>query len=104
VVLTKVELNQVVDQMMSNPKIEACIACELQCDEATERHRLDSRVLKADWREHADFWRCTITTQPTSGAAAAQIDLHDNGTVRTTVFLPCKLTISREEGFLCLSL
>ena len=73
--MTQFELSQVVDQMMNEPKIEACVVCSLTSDQIFERHRPQSRILSAVWREQGDFWRCTVTTQPNSGISAAQVDV-----------------------------
>ena len=102
--MTQSELNQAVDRMMNDPKIKACMACNLASDDIVERHRPDSNVLSAEWRQHGDFWRCKVAILPNSGTDAAQVDLHCNGTIRTVIFIPCQLTVSQEEGFLCLSL
>ena len=32
-----------------------------------------------------------------------QVDIHENATVRVDVFEPCRVTVSPEEGFLCLT-
>ena len=102
--MKRVELSQVVDRLMNDARVEACIACELYSGPGVERHCLEGRIVDAEWHEHVGFWRCTFTIQSTSRTVAAQVDLHDNGTVHTMVFLPCQVTVSPSEGLMCLSL
>jgi len=59
--------------------------------------------LSVSWQDSGDFWRCIIFSEENPASRVAQIDLHENSTVRIDVFEPCRLTISPEEGFLCLT-
>ena len=102
--MTQDELSQVVDRVMTNAKLEACIACDLGSDRVEERHRSDGPKLRAEWRDYVGFRRCTLVADSLPLAAVAQVDLHEQGTSCTATFTPCQLTISPGEDLLYLSL
>jgi hypothetical protein len=67
-----------------------------------QRHN-DTRTFVVRWQDCGDFWRCTVTDAENPARRLAQVDLHENSTVRADVFEPCRVTVSPEEGFLCLT-
>ncbi len=96
------ELQAVVEQRMSDPSVLGRIACNLRCaDPAHQRHE-DGRNFDVLWEDEGDYWRCTVIDRATS-IKLAQIDLHENNTIRTDVFAPCRVTVSPEEGLLCVT-
>ena len=101
--MTQDELGHVVDQILKNWKIEACIACDLRGSQVEERHRSEGPKLRAEWNDHVGFRRCTVKVEPLPYTTVAQVDLHDNGTFRSSIFVPCKLNFLPEEGLLCFS-
>jgi hypothetical protein len=66
-----------------------------------QRHH-DDRGFDVAWEDDGDYWRCTITEQG-SKARLVQVDIHENQTVRTDAFAPCRVTISPEEDLLCVT-
>jgi hypothetical protein len=55
------------------------------------------------WEHSGDFWRCIIFAAEDHIQRLAQVDIHENATVRVDAFEPCRVTVSPEEGFLCLT-
>jgi hypothetical protein len=101
--MTAQELNEIVDQRLSDPSVLGRLVCNLRSsDEIHQRHN-DPRKFAVRWQDCGDFWRCTVTDADAPALRLAQIDLHENATVRADVFEPCRVTISPEEGFLCLT-
>ena len=101
--MTQVELSEIVEATMSNPRVSACIAGNFREDRATaEGHRAGGR-LTMTWQDRGDCRRCTIVSEEGVPQTVARIDLSEDATVRLETYVPCRMTISKEEGFLCLS-
>lgn len=97
--MTPLELHQIVEQRMDDPRVLGRIACNLrQSDSAVQRHH-DGRQFAVSWHDAGDCWRCTLLDSE-SGAQLAQVDLHENQTVRIEVDAACRVTISPEEDIL----
>ncbi len=101
--MTQTELSEIVDAAMSNPRVSACIAGNFREDRATaEGHREGGR-LTITWQDRGDCRRCTIVSEESAEMPVARIDLGEDATVRLEAYVPCRVTVSNEEGFLCLS-
>jgi hypothetical protein len=100
--VTPLELHQIVDERMHDPGILGCIASNLRSSDAAEQQHHGDGRLKVEWRDCGDFWECTIADDG-QAKPVAKVNLHDNATVRIETFAPCRVTISQEEGFLCLT-
>ena len=101
--MTQLELNEIVDQKMRDPQISGCIVSNVRGDRTTEQRHRDQSKLGIAWHDCGDFLRCTIMANDDLRRPVAQVDLQENATVRIETFQPCRVTISHEEGFLCLS-
>ncbi len=100
--MTPLELHEIVDQRMNDPRIFGCIVSNLRSSQAAEQRHHGDGKLKIEWRDCGDFWQCTIADDG-QAKPLANVDLHENATVRIETFAPCRVTISHEEGFLCLT-
>lgn len=96
------ELKAVVEQRMTDPTVLGRLACNLRGGGFVEQRHHDGRAFKVTWEDDGDYWRCTVSDDGNS-VTLAQIDLHDNQTVRSDVFEPCRVTVSPEEGLLCVT-
>ena len=101
--MTAAELNEIVDQRLSDPSVAGRLVCNLRSSELVQQHHHDARTFAVRWQDCGDFWRCTVTDAESPTQRLAQVDLHENSTVRADVFEPCRVTVSPEEGFLCLT-
>jgi len=101
--MTSLELTEIVDQRMTDPAVLGRLACNLRRDDLIAQRHHDDRRLSLVWQDSGDFWRCTIFSDETSTRPLVQVDLHENFTVRADIFEPCRVTISPEEGILCLT-
>ena len=101
--MTSLELAEIVDQRMADPTVIGRLACNLRNNDLVVQRHHDDKRLSIDWSDSGDFWRCTISSDESASHRLAQIDLHENATVRMEVFEPCRVTISPEEGILCLT-
>jgi hypothetical protein len=100
--VTSLELKEIVEERLSDPIVLGRLACNLHRSDLVQQRHHDDRSFSLDWHDYGDFWRCTITSA--DGAKhVAQVDIHQNATVRVDSFEPCRVTISPEEGFLCLT-
>jgi hypothetical protein len=100
--MTSYELLEIVNQRMDDPTVLGRLATNLFSEELVKQQNKDDRALSLSWQEHGDLWRCVIS-DPATDKHIAQIDIHENATTRIDVFEPCRITISREEGILCLT-
>ena len=101
--MTSLELHEIADQRMTDPKVLGRLVCHLRSsDPAVQRHH-DDRQLSVSWQDSEDFWRCIIFADGDPSHRIAQVDLHENSTVRADLFEPGRITISPEEGILCLT-
>jgi hypothetical protein len=101
--MTSLELIEIVDQRMTDPTVLGRLACNLRSSDLVEQRHHDDRKLSIVWQDSEDFWRCTIYSDKHATQRVAQVDLHENFTVRIDVYEPCRVTISPEEGILCLT-
>ncbi|MGB7546742.1 MAG: hypothetical protein WBM14_03255 [Terracidiphilus sp.] len=97
------ELNEIVNQQMDSPFVLGRIACNLRCNEGVEQRHHDKKDFEVFWRRTEAFWRCTIFLNKDTELCLAQIDLHDDTTVRVESYEPCSITISPEDGILSLT-
>ena len=101
--MTTQELNEIVDQRLSDPSVLGRLVSNLRSSDDIQQRHNDVRTFVVRWQDCGDFWRCTVTDADAPARRLAQIDLHENSTVRADVFEPCRVTVSPEEGFLCLT-
>ncbi len=101
--MTASELQEIVEQRMSDAAVAGRLACNLHSDSQVEQRHHDERRFSVEWQELGGVWRCTIRPSDNVAKRLAQVDIHDNSTVRIDCFEPCRVTISREEGILCLT-
>jgi hypothetical protein len=101
--MTSQELTEIVEQRMSDTHVLGRLACNLRSSEAAQQRHHDGRQLSTTWQDLGDFWRCTIASSDAPGKLLAQVDLHENATFRVDTFEPCRVTVSPEEGLLCLT-
>ena len=101
--MTAAELSEIVDQRKEDPNVLGRVACNLRSSNPVAQRHEDDHCLKVAWRESGDSWRCTISSDGDSGKTLAQVDIHENATVRVDVSEPCRVTISPEEGILVLT-
>jgi len=101
--MTSLELTEIVDQRTTDPAVLGRLACNLRSNDLVVQRHHDNRQLSVAWQDSGDFWRCTISSDRKTAHPLAQVDLHENSTVRIEIFEPCRVTISPEEGFLCLT-
>jgi hypothetical protein len=101
--MTSLELTEIVDQRTTDPTVLGRLACNLRSNDLVVQRHHDNRQLSVAWQDSGDFWRCTILSDEKTARPLAQVDIHENSTVRVDVFEPCRVTISPEEGFLCLT-
>ncbi|NYF78112.1 hypothetical protein [Granulicella arctica] len=101
--MTSQELTEIVDQRTTDPTVLGRLACNLRSNDLVVQRHHDNRTLSVAWQDSGDFWRCIITSNEKTNHPLAQVDVHENSTVRVDVFEPCRVTISPEEGFLCLT-
>jgi hypothetical protein len=101
--MTSLELSAIVDQRMTDPAVLGRLACNLHSNDVLEQRHNDNRHFTVAWQDSGDFWRCIISSDDTTSPPLAQVDIHENATVRIETYEPCRVTISPEEGFLCLT-
>jgi hypothetical protein len=101
--MTQQELQEVVDQRMSDPRVLGRMACNLRSSDHLEQRHHDGRTLRIDWRDTGDTWRALVAYADNPTQRIAQIDLNENSSVRVEAFEPCSVTISPEDTLLCLT-
>jgi hypothetical protein len=97
------ELIEVVDQRMSDPAVLGRLACNLHRSDLVEQRHHDGRRFSVAWHDSGDFWRCTIASDENAAHRLVQVDIHENATVRVDAFEPCRVTVSTEDGVLCIT-
>ncbi len=105
--MTQLELSEIAEEKMCDPSVSGCIVSSFRADHTgdsvvEQRHR-DGRTLALTWHDRGDFRRCIVLGGEALAQPVAQVDLCENQTVRMQIYEPCRVTISQEEGFLCLS-
>lgn len=102
--MTSLELSAIVDQRMTDPAVLGRLACNLRSNGVIEQRHRDNRHFNVVWQESGDFWRCIISSdEKKASQPLAQVDLHENATVRIETSEPCRVTISPGEGILCVT-
>jgi hypothetical protein len=101
--MTQQELAEIVEQRMDDPFILGRLVCNLRSNEPVEQRHRDNRKLEIFWRDTGEFWRCTVFLDEKTDLCLAQIDLHNDATVRVESYEPCSITVSPEDGILCLT-
>ena len=101
--MTPLELIEVVDQRMSDPAVLGRLACNLHRSDLVEQRHNDGRRFSVAWHDSGDFWRCTIASDENAAHRLVQVDIHENATVRVDAFEPCRVTVSTEDGVLCIT-
>jgi hypothetical protein len=100
--MTSSELKEIVDQRMADPQVVGRVACNLKSHDSVEQRHHDDRLFSVLWQDDGDYWRCTLADSA-SGKSLAQVDVHENATVRVDIFEPGRVTVSPEEGILCVT-
>jgi hypothetical protein len=101
--VTAQELIEVVDQRMTDPTVLGRLACNLHRNDLVEQRHHDGRRFSVSWHDSGDFWRCVISSEDSGTHRLAQVDIHENATVRVDAFEPCRVTVSTEDGVLCVT-
>jgi hypothetical protein len=101
--MTSLELTEIADQRMSDPTVIGRLVCNLRSSDLVAQRHHDDQTFGVTWNDSEDFWRCIIFADGNPAHRLAQIDLHENSTFRADLFQPGRITISPEEGILCLT-
>jgi len=102
--MTSFELTEIVDQRMADPTVLGRLACNLRSSEPVEQRHHDDRKLSLAWQDFGDYWRCIVYSSERQERRLAQVDIHENATVRVEAYEPCRVTVSPADGILCLTL
>ena len=101
--MTPDELNEIANQRLADPTVIGRLVCNLRSNDSLVQRHHDHQHFSVSWQDSGDFWRCTIFADGTPAHRLAQIDLHENSTFRADLFEPGRITISPQEGILCLT-
>lgn len=101
--MTSLELTEIVEERMADPAVLGRIACNLRSSDLVEQRHHDDRNLRLEWQDSGDFWRCIVFSNDSANKRIAQVDIHENATVRFEAYEPCRITVSPEDGILCLT-
>jgi hypothetical protein len=101
--MTLQELEEVVAQRMTDPRVLGRLACNIRSSDLLHQRHHDGRSLVIEWRDTGDTWRAVISVAGNPSERIAQVDLNENSSVRVEAFEPCSVTISPEDGLLCLT-
>ncbi len=101
--MTSLELTEIVDQRMADPTVLGRLACNLRSNSLVEQRHHDDRTLRLDWQDVGEAWRCIVYSDDQPERRLAQVDIHENATVRVDAYEPCRVTVSPEDGILCLT-
>lgn len=99
--MTSQQLSEIVGQRMSDPTVMGRIAGNLRGADGLEQQHHDGRSFTVQAEDCGDYWRYIVAD--TAGRRLAQVDVHENATVRADAFEPCRVTVSPEEGLLCVT-
>lgn len=100
--MAKSLLDQIVDQHRAELGLVGSLACHLGQSESVVQWHRDKREFEVFWRERAGHWRCTIFGAKGSEDCIAQIDLHDDKTVRIEAHEPVSVTVDPKLSVLVL--
>lgn len=101
--MTDLTLQEIIEQGLQSDGILACLACHLMDDDSVVQSHRDDLHLKVYWRQRQNHWRRTIFPDVAMDICFAQIDIHDDGTVRVESSEPCSIQVSREDDVLCVT-
>ena len=101
--MTSLELNEIADHRLSDPNVLGRLVCHLRSNDLVVQRHHDDQHFSISWQDSEDFWRCIIFANNNPDHRLAQVDLHENSTIRADLFEPGRITISPEEGILCLT-
>jgi len=101
--VTSLELKEIVEERLSDPIVLGRLACNLHRSDLVEQRHHDGRRFSVAWHDSGDFWRCTIASDENAAHRLVQVDIHENATVRVDAFEPCRVTVSTEDGVLCIT-
>src|SRR5471030_767804 len=76
--MTTQELNEIVDQRLSDPSVLGRLVCNLRSSEEVHQRHNDVRQFTVRWQDCGDFWRCTVADAENPSRRLAQVDLHEN--------------------------
>lgn len=94
------ELHIIAEQNLDSPFILGRIVSRLRRNDASVQRNKDGRMFELFWRNAGAYWRCTIFLDKESEKALAQIDVHEDGTVRTELHEPGSITVDPAENLL----
>jgi len=97
--MTELELGEIVEQRMTDPKVLGRIACNLRDEKTVVQRHHDQQSFTVTWRDAGDYWRCVIA-DAMGDVVLVQVDLHENHTLRIEVGSPCRVTVSPEDDIL----
>jgi hypothetical protein len=94
------ELKSIAEQNLDSPYILGRIVSRLRKNDASAQKNKDGCSFEVFWRSAGPYWRCTIFVDQESEDALAQIDVHEDGTVRTELHEPGSVTVDPTENLL----
>ncbi|WP_158819903.1 hypothetical protein [Granulicella sp. S156] len=94
------ELQIIAEQNLDSPSILGRIVSRLRKNNAYSQKHKDGFSFDLFWRNAGPYWRCTISLDKESEDALAQIDVHEDGTVRTELHEPGSITVAPAENLL----
>lgn len=95
-------LKQIIDQHRGEPGLIGSLACHLRQSDPVEQQHRDGREFEVCWRRRATHDRCTVFVAKGSEDCIAQIDLHDDKTVRVEAHEPISVTVDPKMNVLVL--
>jgi hypothetical protein len=101
--MTPDELNEIANQRLDDPIVNGRLVCNLRSNDSLVQRHHDDQHFSVSWQDSGDFWRCTIFADSSPNHRLAQVDLYENATSRADLFEPGRITISPQEGILCLT-
>lgn len=95
-------LEQIINQHKNEPGLIGSLACHLRQNEPVAQQHQDEREFEVYWQQKMGHWRCIIFIAKESEDCIAQIDLHDDQTVRVQAHEPISVTIDPKLNLLVL--
>ena len=92
----------VIDQHLADQSLIGSLACHLGRSEPVVQQHKDGREFEVFWSQKAGYKRCTIFVAKGSEDCIAQIDIHDDKTVRVEAHEPVSVTIDPKLDVLVL--
>jgi len=95
-------IEQIIDQHRDRPDLVGSLACHLgQSTPVAQQHR-DGREFEVFWSQKTGFLRCTIFIEKGSENCIAQVDIHEDKTIRVEAHEPVSITIDPKIDVLVL--